>query len=302
MNSVYHREKNGGGIFVTTLPNGDEIPWRPLTMGEFIEYDNLIKSKKYPLAYIEDEIFRKCVLNEVLVKNLNKLNAGIISAVATNIISYSGPSSIDELNQHLNVNRSFAGEVLHMLVTYVCQAFPAYKLEDVYAMNYMTLMLRVAQSENKLLRTGAVAEPLTFINPDQQVQAPPQTPVVATPPPVNMAKKFQQNTVPSQKQTVITTNDVQEHTMAYTGHEKSDIELLEHQMVKDTTLIYKDYLQQAKDGKITMKTPEQRKAEYLEGIERSKEKEALLKQKKTKKEESPKEEKKPKRIPRKGRR
>ena len=304
MHSVYHRERNGGGTFVTTLPDGTDVAWRPLTIGEFVEYDNLIKSKKYPLAYIEDEVFRKCVLDKYLITKLDNLNAGIVSAVASNILSFSGPASINELTDHLEINRLFASEIMHTLVSYVCQAFPAYKLEDVYAMNYMTFMLRVAQSEAKLLRTGAVAEPLKFIPPDQEENS--EAPVEPKPPPrKDLAERFKEQNLTkplSVKQTVITTDEINEHVLAYTGHEKSDKDVLEHQMIKDTTAIYKDYLQQAKDGKITMKTPEQRKAEYLASIEAIKEKEAKLKEKKEVPPPEPPKEKKPKRILRKGRR
>ena len=43
--------------------------------------------------------------SQELVKSINTLNAGIISCVVTGIISYSGPQSIEELEQYLEFNR-----------------------------------------------------------------------------------------------------------------------------------------------------------------------------------------------------
>jgi hypothetical protein len=215
---------------------------------------------------------------------------------------YSGPQSIEQLSAHLDEQRLQASEIMHMMATYVCQAFPAYKPEDVYAMNYDVFMLRVAQAENKLLRTGGVAQPLSFITPDGQTTAPvqqPERPKVDT---RNLKEEFKKQTQKQTKQTVIKSQDIKEHEMVYVGHEVEDKVLLEHQMVKETATIYQDYLQQSKDGKISIKTPEQRKAEYLANIEKIKKQQALRQaqqkelQEKALKEKELKESKKPKKT------
>lgn len=318
MHKVYHREKHGSNVFVTQLPDGTEVPWKPLSIGDFIEYDNLIKSQQYPFAFIENEIFTRCVQSETLVKQINVLPAGVVSAVAHTILLYSGPQTIDELSEAINLNRPIAGELLHMLSSYICQAFPAYKPEEVYALDYSTFVLRVAQAENKLLRTGGVSEPLTFISANSQtekLEAPKESKVSSQ---SLLDKYYEQQGVapttpkpkaaPGTKQsqtnrTIIKKQDEEEHVLAYTGHEKEDKDILEHQMVQETSLIYQDYLQQSKDGKLTIKTPEQRKAEYLAKAEKVK-KEQLLKAKKQKElkekalqDQTLKEQKKPKRSP-----
>lgn len=295
MHPAYLRELYGG-LFATVLPDGQEIVWRPLTVGEFVEYDRLIKIGYYPLAYIENEVFIKCVQNKFLVDKINELPAGIVSTVSATILQYSGPHTIDELHYLLNLNRKTTQEVVHQIVGYICQGFPAYKPEDVYAMNYETLMLRLAQAEDKMARLGILKEPITFFDPNEkpkekEKEEPKKKPTddllqkfyeqqgivdpktgktpVAAPKP---APRPVHSPPPSKKQTVVTTDDIKEHQFAYTGHEVEDRILLEHDMVKNTSGIYKDYLDQLqKGGKIEFKTNEQRIAEAKERMKKNQE-------------------------------
>ena len=118
MRRAYLRDQYGT-CFATILPDGTEVAWRPLSIGEFIEYDRLIKSGLYPLAYIENEVFIKCVQNKYLVDSIDTLNAGIISSVAATIIQYSGPHTIEELNYLLNLHRNTPQKILHQLINFI---------------------------------------------------------------------------------------------------------------------------------------------------------------------------------------
>jgi hypothetical protein len=288
MDDLLELRKVHGSVFVSQLPNGQKIPWQPLSIKDYIEYDKTLRSGIYPPAYIENEIFCKCVLSQTYVDNIDKLRAGIVQQVAQDILIYSGPSAIDELDQVLNIHRNEANQILHQLVSVVCQAFPAYKPEDLYAMDYSTFILRVAQSEEKLLRTGLISEPLSFIDKNQE-QANPKAP----PPPRNaeelkkqkkanlkaqwqeqQAKKVQ-NVVPppaanTQEQVIITKADIIEHQSVMSGHEQ---DVVRHKQTTDeTAAIYGDYLQQIRDGK---------KLKILTSEERTKvakEREAIIKQ------------------------
>lgn len=265
-----------GDVFSTILEDGTTIPWRPLSMGEYIEYDALIKSGRYPLAYIENEIFSKCVTSDFYKKNMNDTKAGIVSTVSAGILAYSGPSTISELNQILDINRGVSQQVLHQIVSIICQGFPSYKPEEVYDMDYRTIMLRLAQAEDKLVKMGLMTEPINFFNPEEEEeQKRPNTDTTRllddfyeqegmktslgerpTPTGFHMPQK-----PVSSKQTIISTQEMKEHTTMYTGHESEDRFLLEHDMVKDTAPIYSDYVEQLKkDGKLVMKTPEERLA------------------------------------------
>ena len=279
MHQAFHRERHGQ-VFLTILSDGQEIPWRPLTIGEFIEYDKLLKGNTYPQAYIENEIFIKCVKNKALIELIDELPAGTISQVTETILQYSGPSSLEELQYFLDFNRTQVQGVLQQIISYISQAFPAYRPEDIYKMDYHLLMTRFAEAENKLMRLGMIATPISF-TPIEPLEAQKSKPPEKKKTDDLLQKFYEQEGIkdpklkksPSQvqpaykqpSQTIITTDDMNEHTMAYTGHEIEDRELLEGSMVKDTAPIYKDYLEQIKkDGKITPKSTEQRKQEALE--------------------------------------
>ena len=277
MDTASIREEHGVG-FATELPDGRAIPWSLLSIGDYLYYDRLLKSGQYPQAYIEDEIFRKCVKSEYFRDKIGELKAGTVSNVATAIMSYSGPHTIDELNYVLDLKRLVASEIIHDIVGVICQSFPAYKPEDVYDMDYDTLMFRLAQAESKLLRTGMIQERITFHVPTPEGEEQPaqekgkntdllerfyeQEGIVdpytkSTPKPTVRPTPRPPSSKP--KQTIISTDDIKEHQMQYSGHEQDDRMLLEHDMVKNTAKYYKGYLDQLqKDGKITFKTDKER--------------------------------------------
>lgn len=271
MDDLLELRKVHGNVFVSRLPNGQDVPWRPLSIQEYIEYDKLLRLGVYPPAYIEDEVFRKCVLSQVLVDNIENLRAGLVRAVALDILVYSGPSTIDELNMFLNMNRNESGQVMHQLVSVVCQAFPAYKPEDVYGMNYETFGLRVAQAEEKLLRTGMLTEPLSFNAPDgaPKQQQPVKQPI-PEPPKENLrnqwkaqqaqeAKKVAPPVPATEEQVIIKKADIIEHQSAMTGHDKDPVH--HKKEAEETAAIYSDYLEQLKSGeKLKIATPEERVA------------------------------------------
>lgn len=296
---LYLREEYGD-VFVTQLPSGQTIPWRPLSMGEFIEYQDSLRAGVHPVAYLENEIFKKCVLDKAIIQGFKQLKAGIISTVVANIISESGPTTVDELNQVLNFNRNAAGKVLNDLVIFVCQAFPAYKPEDVYAMDYPTLMLRVAMSERKMLQTGFITEPLHFENPEIKQQQQVQTEEerikrreenskmldkyyeqqgIKVPDSVKKARAELREkiivhpappplSIASKERTIITTTDIAEHQAILSGHEKDIVH--QHNVAKNTASIYQHYLDDLAEGKqLRILSDEERKAAALERMEKN---------------------------------
>jgi hypothetical protein len=274
---VLFRERYGD-CYITKLPDGLIVPWRSLTVAEFIKYDRLLVQGTYPRAVIEDEIFTLCVQNVIQTKELKSFSAGSIEIVAKNILSYSGPSSIDELTYLLELSRGIAQEVFHQIVIRVCQGFPAYKPEDVYGMDMLTMMLRLAQAEDKLIKQGNAIEPFSFFSEEEETQK--AKPKVSQENLKEQFEKTQPKPAPpkpvSTQQTIITTHDIKESTTAYTGHEKEDRILLEHKMIKETVHLphIQEYMDQMKkDGKVTIKSHEERQAEALQ---RAKDNEELV--------------------------
>ena len=263
------REKYGA-VFATQLPDGRVVPWKPLTIGEFLEFDSTFRREVYPPAFLENLIFDKCVLDDYLKANKDEQKAGTISLIVNHIMEISGPTSIEEVASMLALKRLEASGVIYQLAGVIMQAFQGYKMEDILAMDYQTLMLRVAQAEDKLIRTGMLQEPLSL----EGNQPDPIKPRARQDTSRMLEEYYKQqgiqhrniNAPPapltSSDQTVITTGDVEEHASLLTGHERVDRIVVEHNMVKETAGIYKDYLEQMRQGdKVTPKSHQQRVAE-----------------------------------------
>ena len=282
MQDVLRIREQHGNNFAIRLPCGQFIPWRALSVSEYLEYKNLLQAEAYPPAFIQDEIFKKCVLDTTLVKNIGKLKAGTVSIVAEAIMVHSGPQNIDDFNQLLNIARHLADQIVPTLTTMVCTAFPAYTPDSLQELDFVTFMTRVAQAESKLLGAGIIAQPLSFSSSDEQPQevpekkAPPVPPKPEdlagiwndqqrpTPPPAPIA-------TPTEKQTIITAGDIKDHQLAYTGHENVDKIVNEDEMLNTTISHYKDYLDQMAQGKtVQIKTVEERLADAKIRAEKSK--------------------------------
>ena len=280
-----------GSVYATVLPDGRYIPWKPLPVKDYLELEALRAVGTYTQSQLEDEVFRKCVLDKLIVDRMEQLKAGTVSAVAATIFASSGPQSIDELNYIFDANRNLVQGIIHQMVSMICQAFPAYTPDKVYDMDYETMMQRAALAEDKLLKTGILNERVVFeqqgVPQQQQQQVQPKLdskrlfdhynkqreprvskPVIAPSPSV-------------EKQTVITATDMVESEQAYTGHERSDKILRESKMVDETATVYGDYLQQMRDGKKVVIPPheERLRAAKARAEENKKKYEESLKQK-----------------------
>lgn len=156
--------KRYGEIYVTSFPNGIDVPWKPLSFGDFIYFQEAISEARVPLVLLEEEVFRKCVVNQVFVDTIDTLPAGIVSVVADEILNVSGPYQPDLFNQEMERARHRASLYIHQMAVLVCQAFPAYKPEDVYQMKYDDLLLRLAQAESILMRAKLLNEPIAMFD------------------------------------------------------------------------------------------------------------------------------------------
>lgn len=277
-----------GSVYATVLPDGRYIPWKPLPLKDFLELEALRAVGTYSQSQVEDEVFRKCVLDKLIVDRMDQLKAGTVSAVAATIFANSGPQSIDELNYILDANRSLVQGIIHQMVSMICQAFPAYTPDAVYNMDYETMMQRAALAEDKLLKMGILNERIVFEQQgvEPQPQQPKPKPKLDSKQLFESYNKQQKQPVsksppPGTKQTIITTADMVEADAAYTGHERSDKILRESKMVDETAGIYKDYLRQMKDGnKVVIPSHEERlRAAKARAEENKKKYEASLKQK-----------------------
>ena len=181
-------------------------------------------------------------------------------------------------------------------------AFP-YKPEEVYEMDYHTLMMRAAQAERKLSFAGLMETPLHFetIGSSAEQQQTEQEKKrkhledsqdminkyyeqqgIKVSDSVREARKaarkelLDTSTLPpipesTGEQTIITKSDMMEHEAVLTGHDQDIV----HKMkaTDETAQIYTDYLDQLKKGdSLKIMTPEERKAAAEERMEANKQK------------------------------
>lgn len=271
-----------GSVYITETTDGQIIPWKPLSIGEWLQFREAFASGFYASSVLETEIFKKCVTDQLVVKTIDKQKVGTITTVVAQILFQSGPQNTNEFNAHLDHCRGIAQQPVHQIVSIICQVFAAYKPEEVYALDYETLMLRLAQAEERLFKMGLKTEPFRLLdnNEEQEVQpkkrydpnklkeafdntrAPDQS--------VRSNKSKQLDQIKPKHSEKIKNNKIiiSKEQMAErfaSGSDIEDLPLLEHQMFKDAESIYKDYLDDIRAGKaLDIKTPEERLAKREE--------------------------------------
>jgi hypothetical protein len=288
---VAHRREYGSN-WISILPDGSEIPWRQLTLQEFIDYNNLLVANQYTLADIEDEVFAKAVLDPFYVENIDLLLAGTISAVVYQIMLVSGTTEPGQLQNDLNQARHLVNNFFDEAVVHICTVFPAYTPEEVFALNYDVFIKRLAQAERKLLSIGFITEPLQIFGPeDTPVQ---QTAPVEKPSERKKREYFEerqrrmeertadlnsstQQSIPQSNRssgTVITKSQMSRTAEgSHTGHDLMDKGLWEHDARQGLEHIYPEYFKLMKEGKkITPETIQEVKGKTNKEVEEKHEK------------------------------
>jgi hypothetical protein len=160
-NPVDLRERYGE-IYALELPDGQFVPFSLLSLSDYFSYTKALSADIIPRSILENEIFSKCVVDEVLVEDIYKQKAGTPTVVADTILQYSAPRSPEELNYFLNYNREIVNEALYQIVNIICLGFPAYTPDDILSKDIQDIFFLLALAERKMLETGALQEPLDF--------------------------------------------------------------------------------------------------------------------------------------------
>ncbi len=276
-----------GSVFVTETPDGMIVPWKPLSIGEFLEYDTQFRTGQTDASILENEIFKKCVTDNFLVTNLHLQKAGTISCVVKSIMINSGPHSIEELNYTLDHYRNVATQPMHQLVSVICRAFPGYTPDEIYSMDWQKFVFRVAQAENKLMSLGLMTDPIAIFPPGEEPQEEKRKPIVVDPKELKkafdlqetqpMSKRIQKAKEQGKKKMDLSTEkEPEELDMGSTKHGEQfivDSNLMmmgmeigddndARQLQKDAKNLYGDYFKQMKGmkkgDKIKIKTVEER--------------------------------------------
>ncbi len=285
-----------GEVYIAETPDGIVVPFKLLSLGDYFKYTSSLNSNLIVASVIEDEIFCKCVQDEVLVQNIDKQKAGTVTIIVKTILQTSAPNSPDEFEYLFNINREAVNHTLHLTVRTICLAFPAYTPDDIYKMDIQDIMFRLAQAERKLIDTGFLKEPLAFFEEVEPQKKPKQKKSKIDTKKLQQAFEEQSFTQPREPPKIASAkNSVVVEEESYQGprlrSENGDTvvslgELVrnldsdvtanspeERQMLRDAKLMYRDQLERLKKGeKIKIAPHEQRVEEGRKRLEANRKK------------------------------
>jgi hypothetical protein len=256
--------KRYGDNWLTIFPESLEIPWRQLTLQEFLDYDSLFRSGRYTAVEVEDEIFCTAVLNSTYIENIDILPAGVVSVVASQILEISGVQSPEQITQDLNLARDQVQDFISSALTLICSVFPAYTPEAVLALNYQNFMRRLAMAERRLLELGVLKEPISVLSPEQESTGGPQPELpsqrrrreILESRKLELEKKLGNLNdematpiTPSQRGTVISKTQMSSNLETDTGHDIMDKALWQHDARQGLEFIYPEYFKMLSEGK-----------------------------------------------------
>lgn len=165
--------KKYGPIFSTEI-KGQTVFFRELTFSEFddiIAYQDLDGGSSIDS---EDSIITTAVVYPENF-NVDKLPAGIVSTLATQILDISGFNSAKTAKNILEEKRAESGQVRTLMKAFVLATISTYKPEDLDNMTYSQLADKVALSEKIIEITQAMhsIQPnelkLQLIDPEEEV-------------------------------------------------------------------------------------------------------------------------------------
>lgn len=286
---VNHRKRYGSN-WLTIINEEIQIPWRVLSLEEFLRFNDLRNAGFYTDVELEDEIFLLCVLEPVYTENIDILPAGIISVVAGQIFQLSGPQTPEQLAEDLNVARSLVQDFISSAITVICSVFPGYTPETLYALPYEVFMKRLALAEKRLIELGYIKEPLQVIGPEndsREVRAGPQRELPSEKRKKEILEEKKKELERKLKNlneqvddkskasggTVITRKQMSTNLETDTGHDLQDKALWQHDAIQGLEFIYPEYFKMMKEGKkITPEVIQATKGKNKEEVEAAHEK------------------------------
>ena len=167
--NLIEEAKQGNRVFRVEFPDGKRIIFRLLNWKQFRVYYELLQKGTIPAAVLEDAIYRECALKHADIEDMSETRAGVVSTVSMIIMMMSGPATQDLFNPTLELCRNQVDTLDSQILMIICRAFPAYKPEDVEAMPWSDVLMRLAQAERILMSKNPpeLAEPIAIISPDE---------------------------------------------------------------------------------------------------------------------------------------
>jgi hypothetical protein len=144
-----------GGLYMTTLPTGEQFTWRLLTLKEYRVFRGLREAGTYSPHYLYESVFDHCFLGNSDAINGN-LPAGYFSAIGELIMHLSGDASLSNERDEIETARMQypMDSVQETMKRIILIAFPAYTPEAVEEWCRPELLKKFVLAEAVLINKG----------------------------------------------------------------------------------------------------------------------------------------------------
>lgn len=143
------------GLYMTTLPTGEQFTWRLLTLKEYRVFRGLREAGFYSPLFLYDAVFDHCYIGKADAINGN-LPAGYFSAIGELIMYLSGDNAIDGEREEIETARTMypVDSVQETMKRIILIAFPAYTPDDVEHWTRPELLRKFTMAEAVLVNKG----------------------------------------------------------------------------------------------------------------------------------------------------
>ncbi len=253
--------KRYGSNWLTSFGNFD-IPWRQLTLQEYLDYNNLFATGQLNTSDIEDEIFNKIVLEDLYRDNIDILPAGVVTSIVAQTLEVSGTLLPERIQEDLNLARAQVQDFVSSAVLLICSVFPAYKPEDIFNLNWETFMKRLALAEKRLLELKVLGEPLTvYSSTEAEIELPSQRKKreLLEQQTEKLQKKLGNLNQTSHPEGIVTTSKMKDSSLSFVPDLSNDprdqllnqikVEKAQEEALQGLESIYPEYFKVLKEGK-----------------------------------------------------
>lgn len=157
-----------GRIFSATL-RGVEYVFRSITVDE---YNYIILRESYDTEVDSEALVVEMALLEPSYDYAEQQPAGVITSLASEILSSSGYASLDVMQQYLEEHRqNIANNLVEMMCATIISAIPTYTIEDLkdYTLDHMLYLVAMSEQIIKVQQESMQGE-VAFTIEAQEVE------------------------------------------------------------------------------------------------------------------------------------
>ena len=150
-----------GDLYKVVFEDNTTVVFRLLSFKEYEQYHSLYLQGL--IGPSDTSVFDRCKI-ELSAGKDDQLRAGVIYTITKIMLQLSGPSTVEDWAVQLEESRKQLYNIVAQVEMIICKAFPAYKPEDIWDMNWRQIVHRLAQAESILLQTKVLEKPIQVID------------------------------------------------------------------------------------------------------------------------------------------